>query len=239
VETSDGVEHEVFLKASGRPELGIEGLANEALAACLAGDLGLPINEPFLVALDPEWVSAIGDLETREMLERSSPVAFACKSAGSQWRIWSAADRITGARETAALEILAFDAYIDNDDRKPSNPNCLLKGDAFRIIDHELAFRIRQKLFPRPEPWKTGYLQRLTGPDGHLFGADLRGRNLDFEPIRRAWSSISDDRLQEYLSTLPSEWAEARVAMDAAVAHLRTVRERFGDCLVELRRALV
>jgi hypothetical protein len=32
VETNDGAEHEVFLKASGRPELGIEGLANEALA---------------------------------------------------------------------------------------------------------------------------------------------------------------------------------------------------------------
>ena len=32
VETNDGAEHEVFLKASERPELGIEGLANEALA---------------------------------------------------------------------------------------------------------------------------------------------------------------------------------------------------------------
>lgn len=117
-------------------------MANESLAACLAGDLGLPINEPFLVELDPAWVAAISDHETQKMLERSSPVAFASKSAGPQWRIWSAADRITGAREAAALEILAFDASIENDDRKPSNPNCLVKGDALRIIDHELAFRI-------------------------------------------------------------------------------------------------
>jgi hypothetical protein len=144
--------------------------------------------------VDPEWVSAIGDLETREMLERSSPVAFACKSAGSQWREWSAADRITGARETAALEILAFDAYIDNDDRKPSNPNCLLKGDAFRIIDHELAFRIRQKLFPRPEPWKAGYLQRLTGRDGHLFGADLK--------VATSTSSRSGERGRTFPTTV-------------------------------------
>jgi hypothetical protein len=177
-----------------------------------------------------------GDQRSRDARDARTKLArgIRLKSAGPQWRIWSAADRITGARETVALEILAFDAYIDNDDRKPSSPNCLLKGDAFRIIDHELAFRITQKLFPRPEPWNTGYLQRLTGPDGHLFGADLRGRNLDFEPIRQAWSSISDERLR----TLPPEWAEARAAMDAAVAHLRTVRERFGDCLVELRRAL-
>lgn len=93
VETSDGAEHELFLKASSRPELGIEGLANEALAACLAGDLGLPINEPFLVELDPAWIDAISDLETREMLQRSSAVAFASEAAGPQWRIWSAADR--------------------------------------------------------------------------------------------------------------------------------------------------
>src|SRR5438128_1888644 len=238
VETGDGVEHEVFLKASGRPELGIEGLANEALAACLAGDLGLPINEPFLVELDAAWVAAIGHLETREMLERSAVVAFGSKAARPGWRIWSAGDQITAAREAAALEILAFDAYIENDDRRWGNPNCLVKGDKFRIIDHELAFRIRQKLFPRPEPWKAGHLQRLIGREGHLFGAGLRGRDLDFEPVQRAWSGISDGDLQEYLSALPSEWAEARAAMEAAVAHLRTVRERVVDCIAELRRAL-
>jgi hypothetical protein len=143
VETTDGAEHEVFLKASARPELGIEGLSNEALPACLAG-------------------------ETREMLQRSSAVAFGSEAAGRQWRIWSAGDRITAALGAAALEILAFDAYIENDDRRPSNPNCLVKGDALRIIDHELAFRISQKLFPRPEPWKAGYLQRLLAPDGHV-----------------------------------------------------------------------
>jgi hypothetical protein len=232
VETSDGAEHEVFLKASGRPELGVEGLANEVLAACLAGDLGLPINEPFLVALDPDWVVAIKDPETREMLERSAAVAFGSKAAGSQWRIWSAADRITGARQVVALAIFAFGAFIENDDRRPGNPNCLVMDDALRIIDHELAFRIRQKLFPRPEPWRPGHLQRLMTPDGHLFGADLRGRtSLDFEPIRLAWTGISDSRLHEYRSAIPPEWAEAEGAADAAVTHLATVRDRLDECI--------
>lgn len=239
VETSDGAEHEVFLKASGRPELGVEGLANEALAACLAGDLGLPINEPFLVELSPEWVGAISDPDTREMLKRSAAVAFGSKAAEPQWRIWSAGDRVTAGREASALAILAFDAYIENDDRRTGDPNCLVKGDAFRIIDHELAFRIRQKLFPRPEPWKPGYLQRLIAPDGHLFGAGLKGRNLDFEPIRRKWLGISDDVLQEYMSALPFEWAEVQTAMEAAITHLRAVRDGVDDCVAELRRVLI
>ena len=77
VETADGAEHEVFLKVSARPELGIEGLSNELLAACLAGDLGLPINEPLLVELLPEWIGSIPDREVRAVLEQSATIAFA------------------------------------------------------------------------------------------------------------------------------------------------------------------
>lgn len=80
IETSDGQEHEAFLKMSGRPELGVEGLANEALAACLAGDLGLPVCEPFLVELDPDWIGSIPDTATRDVLHQSAMVAFASAS---------------------------------------------------------------------------------------------------------------------------------------------------------------
>lgn len=238
VETSDGQEHEVYLKASARPELGVEGLANEALAACLAGDLGLPINEPFLVPLDPQWVNAIPDPATRLMLQQSAPIGFASKSHGPQWKVWSPGDALTAGRQPTALEILAFDAYIGNDDRIPSNPNCYVKGDAFRIIDHELAFRIKLKLFPRLEPWKSGNLAALVLPQGHIFGARLKGKALDYSAIRQAWATLSDRRFLDYQSALPPEWAAAQSAINDALTHLRTVRDRIDDCLAELERAL-
>jgi hypothetical protein len=238
VETADGQEHEIFLKVSAGPELGIEGLANEALAACLAGDLGLPINEPFLVDLDQAWISTIPDAGVRQLLQNSAPVGFGSKAAGAQWKLWSASDLVTVDRRPTALAILAFDAYIENDDRRPNNSNCLVKGSEFRIIDHELAFRIRLKLFPRPEPWRQGYLERLVGPDGHVFGAKLRGQDLDFAPLRAAWMDLPDERLAAYLSALPAEWDAATGAMEAALTHIRAVRDRMDDCLAELRRAL-
>jgi hypothetical protein len=238
VETDDGREHEVFLKASGAPELGAEGLMNEALAARLAADLGLPVAEPFLVEILPDWAAGIPDAGVRVMLERSAAIAFGSEAAGPQWRTWSAGDRLNTPRRPGALAILAFDAYIDNPDRTETNPNCLVKGDAFRIIDHDLAFRIRQKLFPPPEPWKPGYLERLTQPGGHIFGAGLKGRNLDFGPVWAAWSGLSDKRLQDYRAMLPSAWAEAVPAMEAALTHLRAVRDRINDCLAELERSL-
>jgi hypothetical protein len=238
VETSDSQEHEVFLKASGRPGLGVEGLANEAVAACLAADLGLPINEPFLVELDEAWIESIPDDPTKQMLRASERVAFASKSAGPQWKIWSDVDDLNADRRSMALAVLAFDAYIANDDRRMGNSNCLVKGNEFRIIDHELVFRIRQKLFPRAEPWKAGNLERLVQPEGHIFGAKLKGRTPDFAPVLRVWCDLSDVRLQNYLSTLPNEWASAMDAMEQAVAHIRNVRDRIDDCIAELQRAL-
>lgn len=152
VETDDGIEHEVFLKPSGRPELSVTGLANEALAACIAGKVGLPVCRPFFVELSPVWIASIPDVALREVLERSSPIGFGSTAAGVGWRQWSAEDVLTSSRRKMALEIFAFDAFLENPDRKPSNPNLLVKGDEFRVIDHELALFVRG-LFPPPRPW--------------------------------------------------------------------------------------
>lgn len=238
VETADHSEHDVFLKASARPELGVEGLANELLACCLAADLGLPVTEPFLVELDAEWIASIEDSATRQMLRESVPIAFGSKSAGAQWRIWTGTDVITEERKADALEILAFDAYIDNDDRNSRRPNCLLKGDEFRIIDHELAFKIRLKRFPVPEPWKPGYLDRLVAAGGHIFGAKLRRKVLDFEPVSQRWAHLTDERLQAYRTAVPPEWAPAHDAIEDALAHIHTIHDRLDACLAELQRVL-
>ncbi|MCC6983604.1 MAG: hypothetical protein IT535_10075 [Bauldia sp.] len=208
------------------------------MAACLANDLGLPINEPFLVDLDPAWVETIPDPSVQQVLRNSADVGFASKAAGAQWKPWLRTDALTAERQPAALAILAFDAYIENDDRKLGNPNCLIKGDEFRIIDHELAFGIRLRLFPRPEPWRLGYLQRLVGPDGHIFGAKLKGLDLDFERLRRAWADLPDDRLTTYVTALPQEWTVAAQAAEAALTHILAVRDRIDDCLTELKRVL-
>ncbi|RYF00398.1 MAG: hypothetical protein EOO77_34095, partial [Oxalobacteraceae bacterium] len=59
VETDDGEELEIFLKPSGRPEMGVEGMANELFAACVAGHLGLPTCEPIVVRMSQDWIASI------------------------------------------------------------------------------------------------------------------------------------------------------------------------------------
>ncbi len=240
-ETDDGDELEVFLKPSGRPEVGIEGMANEMFAACIGGHIGLPVCEPVAVRMSAEWIASIQNSTIRKVLTDSAPVAFGSVAAGNAWRRWTNDDRLIGERRPAALGIFVFDTFIENRDRIVANPNLLIRGDSFRIIDHELCFRIRQCLFPRPEPWRIGYLQGAVakGSNGHAFGALLKSeRNLDYSTLRPAWSGLSNDALSDYAACLPREWATAADAIEDALTHLRNVRDRIDECLAEVERAL-
>jgi hypothetical protein len=240
VATGDGVEHDVFLKPSGRPEMGIEGMANEALAAMLASELNLPINEAFFVELTPDFVAAIPNPEVRQVLGKSSRVCFASKNAGNQWALWTPGEQLLSDRIPTALAITVFDALIENEDRKAQKPNLLVKSGQFRIIDHEMAFYLRMKLFPRPEPWKLGYFNKLIESGGHVLAVKLKKASepLDFAPIKKAWLGLSDELLQSYLAALPAEWASAQPAMQDAVSHIKAVRSRIDECVGEIGRAL-
>src|SRR5262249_24927187 len=93
VQTPDNNEHDVFLKPFGPPEIGLEGMANEVVAACLAQDLGLPSTKPYLVQIDPDLVQAIQDADAQQVLRSSVPIAFGLEAAGNQWNPWSAGDK--------------------------------------------------------------------------------------------------------------------------------------------------
>ena len=238
VETDDGVEHEAFLKPSAAPGMDIEGLANEALAACVAGELGLPICQPFLVDMSPEWISSIQDGGTRALLGQSCPIAFASTAAGDGWRPWAQSDTLSGTKLANALSIFAFDALIENADRRPSNPNVLTKGAAFRIIDHEMAFRLRLLLLS-PKPWTPGALERLAAQDGHAFFAALKSaKALDLAPVHAAWSALTDAQLADFEVSLPGQWAVAAEAVTGALTHLRAVRDKIDNCIAEIERVL-
>ncbi|CAH1666264.1 MULTISPECIES: HipA family kinase [unclassified Chelatococcus] len=240
--TQDDAEHEVFVKVSSGKECSVEGLMNEMLGALLASDLGLPVNEPFFVELDPDFIQSVVRPEIRTRLSASCPLAFASKAAGQQWRRWIASDKIVESQVELALGVIAFDGFIANNDRGPRNSNLLVRDLDWRVIDHETAFGFRTKLFPRCEPWKLGNLALLCryGQDSeHIFARLLAGRDdLDFPALRARWSALSDARLAQYEATLPEEWEVVRPNLAEAIRHLKQVRDNIDLCLAELKRVL-
>ena len=234
---ADGEEVEVYAKLSARCEQAAVHLAREAIAACLAGDLGLPVPESFLVELPPAWVAAVPDAELRAAMAASQPVAFGSRLAGPQFGTWHSGINLRAEMLETALGILVFDAIIQNDDRRAGNSNCLVLGEHLRIIDHELAFAHRLMLGWQP-PWQLGGLQRLVNPGAHIFRDKLRGAALNFAPIRAAWAGLSDGRVEGYASALPAEWAEAAADAAAAIRLIKDARDHIDGCLNEVRRVL-
>lgn len=215
-------------------------MANEAFACQLAAELDLPVCEPFFVEIEPQFAAAIQDASIRQLLQSSCSVCFGSKSAGKGWKAWTSGDLVHSNYEGLALAITAFDAFIENDDRRPVKPNLLVRGDEWRIIDHELAFRLRLKLFPRPAPWTHGYLNKLvSNQDGHILALCLKGRaSLDFSDVQTSWGGLTDARLKSFVDALPSEWNSAVSDMWLAVDHLKKVRADIGACVGELKRVL-
>lgn len=106
----------------------------EAIAAMLATDLDLPVPEPFLVALEPEFIAGLPDEIVATMARRSSPLAFGSQHLPPGYTSWPVGKAIPKEALATAAEIFAFDALIVNDDRRPENPNCLYQRIESRYL---------------------------------------------------------------------------------------------------------
>ena len=234
----NGEENEVkvVMKLSAGCDQQVTNLAREAIAACLADDLGLPVPRPWLIEIPPEIIPDVTDTQVLEKLSHSSPVAFG-STRSSGFNVWSSVQRLTAAMHPLAAGILLFDAIIQNPDRRTDNPNCLVHGDDLLIIDHELAFAHRVILMWKA-PWVQGGMQTFETPGNHIFVQELKGRQIDFGPIRDRWNGLSDTRLQEYETTIPPEWAAARLDIDAALKLIAEARDNIDACIKELERIL-
>jgi hypothetical protein len=238
VRPSDDSIIEVVVKFSSFCDQQQENLAMEALAACLAGDLRLPIPEPLLVAIPDEWIAIVPDEQRKKRILASSRVAFGSKLVTGGYSIWTPDTPISEAMVDPAASIFAFDAIIQNPDRRTSNPNCLIRGESIRIFDHELAFGHKLVLKWQP-PWTKDGLNWLETKGAHIFRSRLRRSMIDFDAIKAAWIAITDNRLTGYKSGLPAEWMPAVVSrVQSAITLVQEARENFDACVEEIRRVL-
>jgi len=233
----NGEEVEVVTKCSGGCEQKEASLAAEVIGACLAADLDLPILEPFLVELDPEFVASVPNVEHRAKMNASNFVAFGSKHITGQYSAWTNGNLISEAVLPSAAAVFAFDGIIQNPDRRDGNPNCLVRGDDFRIIDHELAFAHGLILFWKA-PWVVGGLQNFETPGKHIFRAGLKGKQIDFSPIRAAWAGLSDAQISAYGTAIPPEWANATKSVAAALQLIKDARDNIDACITEIQRVL-
>lgn len=235
-ETGDGSTVEVVAKFSGGCDQGNVNLAREVIGACLAGDLGLPVPEPFLIDIRPQWAATVPASEITK-IQASSSVAFGSRAMTRQFSIWTPGNTISDIMLPMAAGIFVFDAIIQNPDRRSDNPNCLVRGDEIRIFDHELAFSHGLMIGWTP-PWVAGGLKPMETNGNHIFRGEMKGRSIDYGPIRAAWAGLSDAQIADYEKALPVEWADVANAAAGATKLIRDARNNIDAVLEEVKRVL-
>ena len=229
---------ELVAKVSVNCTRAVTSLAAEAVAAMLAEDLKLPIPQSYVVRLCPKWLEKFGDPAWVALALRSSPAAFGLRAVGPGYQNWHVGSRLNKRTVQVAAEILVFDVLVGNSDRRDDNPNCLVRGDDIRIIDHELTFpddRLRAGWRP---VWSTRGLETLEIPGAHIYRRNIDTRKIDWDAIRTRWRNLSDEKLFGYAVQIPPEWAATVPLVNRAVAWIKDVRDHIDDCIVEIKRTL-
>ncbi|MBI3479818.1 MAG: hypothetical protein HY016_05605 [Nitrosomonadales bacterium] len=237
-EAADGSEIEVVAKFSDGCDRKVTSLAMEAISAMLAADLDLPVPEPFLVNLEPEFIAGLPDADVAGRVRRSSPVAFGSKHLPPGYTSWPVGKSIPKDAITTAAEIFAFDALTGNDDRRPDKPNCLFSGTSIAIFDHEMAFPSTEGIIGWQPPWVLGSLASFKQTQRHLFSEQLCGKPVNFDRLAGAWLAVTDERLAAYRAALPNAWNSAHQHADQALLYIGQVRDNIEAALQEVGRAL-
>jgi len=236
-EAADRAEVEVVAKLSAGCDRKVTALVMETIAAMLAADLDLPVPEPFLVSLEPEFIAGLPDETVADMARRSNPVAFGSKHLPPGYTSWPVGKAIPKDAMATAAEIFAFDALIANDDRRPVNPNCLFSGASLAIYDHEMAFFTEGIIGWQP-PWVIGSLQSFKQTRRHLFSEQLCGKTVNFDRLAGAWLAVTDERLAAYRAALPDAWNSASQHADQALLYIGQARDNIEAALQEVRRVI-
>ncbi len=240
-EKDDSGTVEAVVKFATGGECTLSSLCAELIAAQLAVDLGLPTPAPLIVDWQQAFATSISEPLALKVVRSSAPPAFGSTFVTGGFASWPTDRKLLGeSAQQTALAAFFFDAMIGNSDRGGMKPNILVRGDSLRLIDHEMAFRDYMLIAKPLPPWALGGLNGLVTPGAHIFATQLTkgAKDLDFDPIRSAWASLSDRQVEAYVAALPPQWTNGHELVTFAVRRIKECRDRIDDCVTECRRAL-
>jgi hypothetical protein len=222
------------IKLRGEMDHGQNGLLCELIASRLAAHFGLKSPDPALVAIDADFAELVAAAEPQaaSRMRNSIGLNFGSRllTDASEWPVDKS---IPDTMRQAAVDIFAFDALIQNPDRRFNNQNLLTRGDDIFVFDHEIAFSFLLDVLPSKTPWLLEGQQYLTD---HVFYRQLRSKPIDVDRFTLALSNLAGPALDRILAEVPAEWNNERVTM--IKRHLRTVSKHGPEFTEQIRRRL-
>lgn len=218
-----------------RGAIGESGSLNELLAARLAAHFGIAMPEAAVITIDPTLAELVASAEPSQAPRIRASVGLNIGTkALSGVSTWPVDKFIPEAMWQAAVDIFAFDALIQNPDRRFNNPNLFTRGDSLLIFDHETAFSFLLDLSPSRTPWTLDDQQYLIH---HVFYRRLKSKPINLAGFTASLGGLSDALIAGIVADVPPEWNNDNLPKIGR--HLCSVRDNTGEFAEAVRRMLV
>lgn len=242
---SDGRSYSVYVKYAGfHEDLTTDHLVGELISNLFAKDLGLPVAEPCLVTIDQDFLHTVPDETLRKALAGVPLVAFGSVQL-SPARRWNTSDLVRRNQLADAASLYLFDTLVENTDRGNGNPNLLMSGLSFKIIDFGHSFQrchYGQVYAETRMPWQLGgvgnhypgTLQHIMYPSSKRLSADELAKVID--AFTTALEDLTDDRIMAYVEKVPPDWNQ--VTAMKIIDYLVSARKNSSSFINQVRGVL-
>jgi hypothetical protein len=217
-----------------RGTVGEAGLLKEIFASKLASHFGLVSPEPALIVIERDLANLVALMLPTQaaVIEESIGLNFGTRVLTGV-STWPVDKSLPAAMLQTATNIFAFDALVQNPDRRYSNPNLFAKGDSLISFDHEMAFSFLLALFPLA-PWSLDAQQYLLE---HVFFRTLKSKAIDLTSFTTSLVGLTEGVLTEYSADVPGEWNDD--TLPKIKLHLCAIRDHVAEFAEAVRRFLV
>lgn len=234
LQTESGDEVVVVVKLHAHPAISPGAFYAEAFCSLLADDLDLPVQKPYRVMIENAFAKTVPDSSLRDRFVKSVGENFGCSKWAPGFTIWPKDKSPSREVQNLVMEIFAFDAVIQNPDRRQVNPNCCFRGKDLIVYDHELAFSNFLSFIPS-NPWEPKGLDFLKD---HIFYRILKGGDLQLERFQGGLVAVNQKRLDSYQRAIPSEWESESINGDKIRAYLLDCGGNFDQIKMQLEALL-
>ena len=204
-------ERSAYVKyANFHEELTTDHLVGELVANVFAIDLGVPAAEPCLVKIDRPFVDALPCEALRTALQYAPVTAFGSTQINPMRR-WETTDLVHRNQRREAALLYLFDTLIENTDRGNGNPNLLISGVSFKVIDFGHSFQRCHRgadFQGSAKPWQNGGIgNHFLGNMQHIMYPSCRGIDEQIlTDFTTSLEALTDDRIESYIQWVPEEW---------------------------------
>lgn len=197
----------------------------EWLAAAIGKVLGQRVAHPYEVIITKAFAEALPDPMQRAIALNSLGSAFGCEhfSAGSSQYTVELPDPCL---RTPAAELLAFDTFIHNPDRRRTNPNLFVSRGELLAFDHGDAFSFVLPLLLAPDP-VTDTLEVCVNE--HACKPWLHNRDFSLDRFREAMGRLTDQVFDEIEAATPATWTTGHA--DGKLSYVVGVMKKRRDAI--------